>query len=462
MVEHRKKCIPKKVATLREQRSISLPDLACGIVTDPSLPHSGNTCPDPTLPADVSQHQCYSDPKKPQRQSVLNFPLHALVSTLSHDSVHGNDKIPMQPNSAQLPSPTTPSKCWKPITPPKPWSKPASPNPSWGRPLSPHPDIGLSGSHSNNQIYTNKATPPTSKGPSNSAMTVLLPVPHHHILTHSTKSDVEDSTNSSIASPKKVARFLPKEQVKVDKHSDSEPKSAKGGSRNQAAQKRFMYLNKSAGDSGDYEINDIGIGIGNDNSSSILVEKNLAYRLIDVGIDDKSPPVVVDGELDDDGYVDMQIGNEKLPCIMEKSTPGELDDYDYVDMQIGNEKLPCIMEKSTPGELDDYDYVDMQIGNDQSSSIVEKNTARESKSKSHGYTSESAPHIHEQSKAKIRRSNSDLSSRGSVSRKGTIKVYKDPQHTISTQRQLSVEDLTTMCSPNNIVVTPYATFVFPH
>ena len=54
-------------------------------------------------------------------------------------------------------------------------------------------------------------------------------------------------------------------------------------------------------------------------------------------------------------------------------------------------------------------------------------------------------------------SNSDLSSQGSVSRKGTIKVYKDPQHTISTQRQLSAEDLTT---PSNI--TPYATFVFPH
>ena len=61
----------------------------------------------------------------------------------------------------------------------------------------------------------------------------------------------------------------------------------------------------------------------------------------------------------------------------------------------------AIVEKSTPGELDDYesDYVDMQIGNDQFSSIVEKNTAREPKSKSHGYTSESAPgHIHKQSK----------------------------------------------------------------
>ena len=47
---------------------------------------------------------------------------------------------------------------------------------------------------------------------------------HHHILTHSDKSDVGDSTKSSIASSKKVARFPPKKQGKIDKHSDSEPK----------------------------------------------------------------------------------------------------------------------------------------------------------------------------------------------------------------------------------------------
>ena len=47
---------------------------------------------------------------------------------------------------------------------------------------------------------------------------------HHHILTHSDKSDVGDSTKSSIASSKKVARFPPKNQGKIDKHSDSEPK----------------------------------------------------------------------------------------------------------------------------------------------------------------------------------------------------------------------------------------------
>ena len=55
--------------------------------------------------------------------------------------------------------------------------------------------------HSNDQIYTNETTPPTPKSLPNSAR-VLLPVPHHHILTHSNKSDVEDSTKSSIASPK--------------------------------------------------------------------------------------------------------------------------------------------------------------------------------------------------------------------------------------------------------------------
>ena len=446
VVEHRKKCMPTKVATLKKRRSISLPDLDCGSATDASLPHSENTCPEPKLPADMRQHQCYPSPMKPQRQSVPIFPLHALVSTLSHDSVPGNDKIPTQPNSPQLPSPTTPSKCWKPIPPPRPWSRSASPDPS-SESVSPHPDIGLSGSHSNNQTYTNETTPPTPKSPSNSAR-VLLPVPHHHIPTHSTKSDVGDSTKSSTASPKKVARFSPKEQVKVDRRSDSEPE---GESRNETSPKSFMYLDKSAEDSGDYKVSDIEMGI-----DDLMVEKNMAYGVVEMGLGDKSSSVVTDLESSGYEYVDMGIGigNGNSSSILVKKNlayrlidvgiavaGGELDDYGYVDML----------------KLGGYDYVDMQIGNDQSSSIVEKNTAREPKSKRHGYMGESAPHIHKQSKAKIRRSNSDLSSRGSVLRKGTIKVYKDPKHTISTQRQLSVEDLTT---PSNI--TPYATFVFPH
>ena len=50
--------------------------------------------------------------------------------------------------------------------------------------------------------------------------------------------------------------------------------------------------------------------------------------------------------------------------------------------------------------------------------------------------SQSAPQ-----RARVRRTNSDHLSRGSVMRKGTIKIYEDPQVTIRTQRQLSVEDL---------------------
>ena len=425
VVEQRKKCTRSVTTPVRrKQRSISLPDLDFGSVTDLSLPHS---CPDPGLLADVSQHRCHPNRKKLPKQSL---PVCLRSALVFHDSAPTSDKISLQPNSSQQPSFTTLLKGWEPILPPTLWSRPASPNPSQDRPLSPHPNIELSGSHSNSQVSTNKATPPTPKSLSNSPR-VLLPVSHHHILTHNTTPEVEDSTKASIVSPKKVARFPPKRQVKVD---DSEPKE---GSRNEAAQKRFVYFNKPAGDSGDYEINDVGIG--NDKSSAILIEKNLAYRMVDVGIDDKSPPVVLGGELDDDGdgYVDMQTGNKKLPCTVEKSTPGELHDYDYID-------------------------VDMLIGNDQFSSIVKKNIAREPKSKGHGYMSESAPHIHEQPKAKIRRSNSDLSSRGSVSRKGTIKVYRDPQHTISTQRQLSTEDLNSVCNPNSIFVTPYATFEYSH
>ena len=236
MVEQRKKCT-RKVATPRKQRSISLPDLDYGSMTDLSLPHR--------LLADVSQHRCHPNPTKLPRQGVPVCLRSALDLIVFHDSAPGSDKISLQPNSSQQPSLTTLLRGWEPILPPTPWSRPASPNPSQDRPLSPHPNIELSGSHSNSQISTNKATPPTPKSPSNSPR-LLLPVSHHHILTHNTKSEVEGSTKALIASPKKVARFPPKRQVKVD---DSEPKE---GSRNEAAQKRFVYFNKPAGDSGDY------------------------------------------------------------------------------------------------------------------------------------------------------------------------------------------------------------------
>ena len=76
---------------------------------------------------------------------------------------------------------------------------------------------------------------------------------------------------------------------------------------------------------------------------------------------------------------------------------GELHDDGYVDMQIGTEKLPWEMHTWRVRWL--WLCMDMQIGN---ASIVEKNTA---KSKGHGYMNESASHvhIHEHSKAKIRR-----------------------------------------------------------
>ena len=378
----------KNVTTgLRRRRSLSVSEITC-----PSLPHSRNICPDPSLLADVSQHQCHSSPTKLSRQGVPVFPGRDLESILSHDSAPGSNKILVQPKSSQRPSSTTLPTNWKPIPPAKPRSRPASPNPSHSRPLRQHSDINLSNSHSSNQISTTSTTP---SGHSN-FLKVLLPVPHHK----NNKSDVEDSANSSLpsaASPKSVARFSPIAQAKVEKHSDSEPKSVKEGSRNEAAQKRSMYFNKSAGDSGDYEINDIGIG--NDNSSCIdlIVEKNMAYGVVEIGLGDKPSLVVTAVESSAYEYVDMEIGDdpigrmntrrssdyayvdmafEKPPTTVEESLGGDSGIYEYVDMSIGNGNPPSIVEKSRAGEAGDYDYIGVEF--DKPPSTVKTNPVGES------------------------------------------------------------------------------------
>ena len=284
----------------------------------------------------------------------------------------------MQPKHSQQPSSTTLPHNWKPILQPKPRSKPASPNPSQGRPLSPQPDIRLSDAHSNKQISTNKATPPTLKSLSN-FLKVLLPVPHHK-KAHANKSDIEDPTNSSLssaASPTKVARLTPKEQAKAKKRSDSERKSANEGSRNEAAQMRFMYLNKSTGDLGDYEINDIGIGNG---KSSCIVKKNTARGVVEMGLGDKPSPVVESSGCE---YIDMGIGNGPivnayLDVVFDKplTTVEESSacDYEYVEMGNGNENPLSIVKKSIAGEPGDYDYVDVEPPFTVKSNVVGKST----------------------------------------------------------------------------------------
>ena len=301
------------------------------------------------------------------RQGVPVFPGHDLESILFHDSALGSNKISVQPKSSQWPSSTTLPNHWKPIPPPKPRSRPASPNPSHSRPLKWHSNMDLSNSHSRNHISTASTTP---SGHSN-FLKVLLPVPHHKI-THANKSDVEDSAKSSLpsaASQKSVARFPPKEQAKV--HFDPEPKSVKEGSRNEAAQKRSMYFNKSAGDSGDYEINDIGIG--NDNSSCIdpIVEKNMAYGVVEMRLGDKPSPVVTAIESSVYECVDMEIGNGPIG----KMNTRRSSDYAYVDMEF--EKPPTTVEESLGGDSGIYEYVDMSIGNGNSPNIVEKSRAGE-------------------------------------------------------------------------------------
>ena len=366
----------KNVTTGLRRKSLSESEITC-----PSLPHS---CPDPKLLADVNQHQRHPSPMKLSRQGVLVFPGYDLESILFHDSALGSNKILVQPKSSQRPSSTTLPTNSKPIPPPKPRSRPASPNPSHSRPLTWHSDINLSNSHSSNQISTASTTP---SGHSN-FLKVLLPVPHHKI-THANKSDVEDSAKSSlpsVASPKSVARFSPKEQDKVEEHSNSEPKSVKEGSRNEAAQKRSMYLEKSAGDSGDYDIE-----IGNDNSSclDLIVEKNMAYGVVEMRLGDKPSPDVTAVESSVYEYIYMEIGNGPIRKMntrrssdyayvdaVEESLGGDSGIYEYVDMSIGNGNSPNIVEKSRAGEAGDYDYIG--VGFHKPPSTVKTNPVGES------------------------------------------------------------------------------------
>ena len=312
VVEHRRKSTSKNQATtLREQRSLSLSE-----TTRPSLSRSRNICSDPRLLADVSQHQCHPSPMKLPRHSVPVFPHHVLEP---HDSAPGSNKISTEPKSSKQPGSTTIPKNWKPMPLPKPSFRPISPNPPHG--------------------------------------------------THANKSDVEDSANSSLpsaASPKTFAVLLPKQHDKVKKRSNSEPKPVKAGSRNEAAQKRSMYIEKSAGDSGDYEINDIGIG--NDNSSCIdpIVEKNMAYGVVEMRLGDKSPPDVTAVESSVYEYIDMEIGNGPIGRMNTRRS----SDYAYIDMEF--EKPPTTAEKSSAGESADYEYVEMGVGNGSPLSIVKE------------------------------------------------------------------------------------------
>ena len=127
-----------------------------------------------------------------------------------------------------------------------------------------------------------------------------------------------------------------------------------------------MYFEKSAGDSGDYEINDIGIG--NDNSSCIdpIVEKNMAYGVVEMRLGDKSPPDVTAVESSVYEYIDMEIGNGPIGRMNTRRS----SDYAYIDMEF--EKPPTTAEKSSAGESADYEYVEMGVGNGSPPSIVKE------------------------------------------------------------------------------------------
>ena len=168
--------------------------------------------------------------------------------------------------------------------------------------------------------------------------------------------------------------------------------------------------------------------------------------------------------------------DRKRAAYVNKST-GNLEscDFEPIHTWLGNHKPPGTIEIDSPLYLvlqGNVSQEPMPGGagevekTDQSGGKVGSNDG--------DCTSESAPRRN--SLEKVRRSNSDydLSSRSTVMRKGAIRVHKDPLDTISTQRQLSAEDLSSMhnssnsplnhdqypSSKNSGTVKPYATFKY--
>ena len=171
------------------------------------------------------------------------------------------------------------------------------------------------------------------------------------------------------------------------------------------------------------------------------------------------------GARSDDGYGVKETDGSGESTLQEE--PGNDNDAAY-------QPLIAFQGNKSPEATDDSSYlslVDLQCSispgarSDDGYGIKEIDGSGQSTNG--GYKSESGPQ-----KARVRRTNSDLSSRGTVMRKGTIKIYKDAQDTINTQRQLSAEDFTVMddsppnersssrYSKNEGGVDPHATLKF--
>ena len=139
--------------------------------------------------------------------------------------------------------------------------------------------------------------------------------------------------------------------------------------------------------------------------------------------------------------------DRKRAMYLNKSTGNSESDFETIHTWLGNRKPPGTVEIDSPLYLVLQGNMSQEPRSGGAGGVEKTNRSGGKVGSSDGdYTSESAPRL-----GKVRRSNSDhdLSSRGTVMRKGTIRVYKDPLDTISTQRQLSAEDLTSVHNRSN-------------
>ena len=171
------------------------------------------------------------------------------------------------------------------------------------------------------------------------------------------------------------------------------------------------------------------------------------------------------GKPPDEAAVGGSTVDQKRAMYLNKSTgDSQSCDFEAIDMWLGNHKPPTdegstvdVQEPTNDNDAAYLPLIDFQGNKSQETnhdlpylSLVEPLQGNKSQGRSEddcgnkktdrsgesADKSQSAPQ-----RARVRRTNSDHLSRGSVMRKGTIKIYEDPQVTIRTQRQLSVEDL---------------------
>ena len=484
MIEHRRNLLAKASRkTLRVSQSLQV------LVSDQanSTPH-GLSYSEEFRPRSVPLHHTRVNlhkfrPSSPnsQRMSAPNLNVCLQDPTYINSFISGNNEIP-----------EAPSKCLTSTHLPKPLHKPRSPNPSRGWPQtgnvpSPCSHLNVPDCGYNKHISEDKTPFSTPTNQSNiTRKKVLPPVPHHHKLKHiNSKSDAEDSakhlpplvpppqpTTATTTKATKNATGCRVAQQGIEKFPQA---TAMEGSKDEAGRERAMYLSKSTGDL-----------------------ESCDFETIDSWLGNRKPPAVrvssVDVLLQEELTNDNDVAYQPLIAFQGNQSQETTDNSPYLSLRVplqGNKSqettddapylslVPLHGNKSQgTTEIDSPSYLVLpgSMSQESRSGGVEKTSQNGGKvgSNDGDYTNELSP-CKKKSMAKFSKSDSDLLSQGAVVRKGAIKVQKDSLDTISTQRRLSTEDLTSVhdhssspqsyvnhdqysCSEHSGGVKPYATF----